>query len=113
MNTFSPCGAVIALALLLAASIQALAQKPELVMHSGHSSAVENVWLSPDGNVLISQSVEKLVFWDVKGRRILREVTNVKNFFVSPDDKTVATLDKEYLKLDLWEAATGKYLSTV
>jgi WD40 repeat protein/uncharacterized caspase-like protein len=113
MKTVAPFKAVTALALLLAAGTLARAQRPELVMHSGHSSAVENVWLSPDAGTLISQSMEKLIFWDVPGRRIMREVANVKNFFVSADNKTVATLDKEYLKLDLWEAATGKYLNTV
>lgn len=91
----------------------ALGQKPELIVHSGHSSAVENVWLSPDENILVSQSIEKLVFWDVKSQRILREVTNVKNFFISPNNKVVATLDKEYIKLDLWEVKTGRFLNTI
>lgn len=99
--------------LLLGEPAVVMAQKPELVMQTGHSSAVNNVWLSPDENTLVSQSVEKLIFWDVKTQRIRREVTNVKSFFISPNDETVATLDKDYLKLDLWKADNGTYLTSI
>lgn len=98
---------------ILAAIEFVQAQAPELVVQRGHTSAVSNVWLSPDKDTVISQSDERLIFWDLQRRKPLREVANVKDFFISPNNDIVATLDKEFLKLDLWKAKTGAYLNTL
>lgn len=73
-----------------------LAQKPELVLGSGHTESVRSLAFTPDGRILASGSADKTVkLWDVATGAELRtlggstqEVTSVA---FSPDGKVLAT----------------------
>lgn len=53
------------------------AQKPELVVQTGHSNIIDRLAFSPDGNLLISYSEDKTVkIWDVQSRMELRTLAD-------------------------------------
>jgi WD40 repeat protein len=102
------------LCLIFSVSSASWAQQPELVLQTGHSSAVKDVWLSPDEANLVSQSEDRLIFWEVRTQKILREVKNIEAFYVSPDNQTVAAETKRAGRLTtvltLWDVKTGHEL---
>src|SRR5438067_2900 len=97
----------ICLLLILLAAELSTAQKPELVVQTGHSNSVNSVAFSPDGKILASGSVYNTVkLWDVTTGAELRTLDsgNVTSVTFSPDGKTLAIGSFE---LDLWDVATG------
>jgi WD40 repeat protein len=75
------------------------------------------VRLTPDGvQVLTAGSERSVRIWDVPSGAFRRELRGhrgvVQDIDVSPDGRTVATLD-EYGVLKLWHRATGKFLMDV
>src|SRR6266849_1082838 len=82
--------------LLLVAPATDLAQKPELVVQTGHSQNVTSVSFSPDGKTLASGSYDNTVkLWDVSTGAELRTLEglsqNVTSVSFSPDGKTLAS----------------------
>jgi len=99
--------------LLAGRSLTSPGQQPQLVVQTGHSSEVKNVWLSPDEKSLVSLSDEKLIFWNLQDRTIRREVKDVEKFHVSPNNKYVAAREKNRTRLSIWELETGNSLFTI
>ncbi|MET0234125.1 MAG: helix-turn-helix domain-containing protein [Kibdelosporangium sp.] len=76
----------------------------------GHSGAVTDVALSPDGRTAATSSIDKsVILWDVQARTQVGTldvgaVTTGVTF--SPDGRTIATADHDYRLVTLWDAAT-------
>ena len=92
----------------------AFGQKPdarnlELVVQTGHSSKIKNIWLSKDGKNLVSSSEDRTIIWEVNSETSLRafEKETVKS--ISADEKVILTRDDDGV-YSLWEMKTGKKL---
>ena len=108
---------VLATLLLFVTSIGLVAQKPELVVQTGHSSSVSSVAFSPDGKLLASGSNDNTMkLWDVATGRELRTFTGhsrgVNSVAFGPDGKLLAS-GSDDKTVRLWEAATGHLLRTL
>jgi WD40 repeat protein len=95
----------------------ALAQKPELVVETGHTSEVVSVAYNPNGKMLASGSSDKTIkLWDAASRRELRTLAghtdNVTSVAFSPNGRMLASgSDDKTIKL--WDVASGKVLRTL
>src|SRR5208337_95346 len=79
-----------ALSVLLVTS-SARAQRPELVLQTGHLTNVLSVAFSPDGRTLASSGTEGFKLWVVATGRELRSLTGQRPVAFSPDGETLAS----------------------
>jgi hypothetical protein len=96
---------------LLAASYSQILSRFE-----GHTDDVWSVAFSPDGQTVLSGSVDKtLILWDVATGEVLRtfegHTDDVWSVAFSPDGQTALSASKDNT-LILWEVATGEPLRT-
>src|SRR5437868_14657454 len=90
-----PC-IIFSLALLfLFAPAVTFAQRPELVVQTGHSDKVHAVAFSPDGRLVASMGGNALKLWDVSTGHELRAFKDLRSGLspavaFSPDGKVVA-----------------------
>ena len=90
----------------------AFAQKPELVVQTGHSGEVTTVAFSPDGKILASAGGEHAIkLWDVDTGKELRSFKGhaTTSLVFSPDGKIFASGGS---KIVLWDIVTGKEIHT-
>ncbi|MBA3321854.1 MAG: caspase family protein [Pyrinomonadaceae bacterium] len=99
--------------LLLLAAITIFAQKPELIVQTGHTGPILLLALSPDGKTLAASSLE-LKLWDVTAGVELRTLSSidVSAIVFSPNGKTLASGTGEG-KVDLWDVTTGAKLHSL
>ncbi len=95
----------------------AVAQKPELVIQTGHSAPVYSVAFSPDGQMMATGSWDTTVkLWDVRTRKQLRSLTGhtlfVNAIAFSPDGKLLASGSSD-TSVKLWDVATGSELASL
>jgi WD40 repeat protein/uncharacterized caspase-like protein len=102
------------LPLMLLVQILVQAQRPELVVQTGHARNVNCVAFSPDGKLLASGSVDYTVkLWDVATGTELRAFKGhgevVESVAFGPDGKLVASSDRNGA-IKLWDVVTGTEL---
>jgi WD40 repeat protein len=93
------------------------AQKPELVVQTGHSHRVESVAFSRDGKTLASGSEDNTIkLWDVSSGTELRTLTghssSVNSVSFSPLGKTLASGSGDHT-IKLWDVSSGTELRTL
>jgi WD40 repeat protein/uncharacterized caspase-like protein len=98
------------LLLILFAAELSTAQKPELVVQTGHPDAVQAIAFSPDGKILASGSWDNSVkLWEVASGKELRTLGphygRVYAVVFSPDNKILASGSGGFM---LWDVETGK-----
>lgn len=109
--------AALFLTLLTFASAVGFAQKPELVVQTGHSSSITSVALSTDGKMIASGSWDNTIkLWEVATGRELRTLTGhanwVRSVSFSPDGRTLASGSQDNT-IKLWEVPAGRELRTL
>ncbi len=92
------------------------AQKPELVVQSGHFGGVRSIAFSPDQTLLISGAGDGTIkLWDVEKAIELRTFSGHSNSVVSvafsPDGKFIASTSGD-MTVKLWDVMTGKEIHT-
>src|SRR5205823_3383662 len=93
------------------------AQRPELVVQTGHSDGVNAVAFSPDGRTLASGSDDKKIkLWDVATGIQLRSLeghtSQVSAVTFSPDGKTLASGSAD-AQTKLWNLKSGQELASL
>lgn len=108
--------------LLLLPSAAANAQRPELIIQSGHSNSVTSIAFSPNGRLLASGSDDNSIkIWDTTTGHLLRNITEpifnastrsvgtIDNVAFSPDGRLLASSHSSFV-VKLWDVETGKEL---
>ena len=94
MRTPSTPRARVCALLLLAACAHARAQRPELVLQTGHGSQINSAAFSSDAKLLATLGADGVRLWEVGTGRMLRSFSPAQepgsNVAFSPDDKSVA-----------------------
>jgi WD40 repeat protein len=94
------------------------AQKPELVVATGHWGRVTSLAFSPDGSVLASgsQADSTIRLWELATGRELRTLTGhefgISSLAFSKDGSLLASASSDRT-IKLWEVASGRELRTV
>ena len=104
-------------AFLFLVAITGPAQRPELVIQTGHSQSVITVAFSPDGKMIASGSLDHTIkLWDISTGT---ELSSLKGDFgqilsvaFSSDGKTLASSSANYT-IKLWDIWTGTELRTL
>jgi WD40 repeat protein/uncharacterized caspase-like protein len=106
----------ICLLLILVAAELSTAQKPELIVQTGHSSSIEALAFSPDGKLVGSVGGDAaLKLWEVNTGRELRTLKSgfgMSSVTFSPDSKIVATGNND-TKIKFWDVHSGEELRTL
>lgn len=107
----------ICLLLILFAAELSSAQKPELVVQTGHSDEVRSVAFSPDGKTLASGGLDNAAkLWDVSTGAELRTLNGhsdwVNSVTFSPDSRILASGSQDST-IKLWDVTTGRKLRTL
>lgn len=99
-------------ALLLGGAMACHAQKPELVVQTGHRSSVDAVAFSPDSKILASAAHQVIKIWGVSTGDEIRTFISgqVRCLCFSPDGKKLAVADWSRHRIDLIEVINGKLL---
>jgi WD40 repeat protein len=84
----------------------------------GATGIVQNIVLSPDGQLLAASSADNTIkLWDVATRRSRASlrglVGHVSTLAISPDGKTLAAAGGKDHTIMLWETATGRALAVL
>src|SRR5688572_2741145 len=101
--------------LSIVVSVTAFAQKPELVVQTGHANLIQFVAFSHDGKTLASASLndKAIKLGVVATGRELRALTGhsegVNTVAFSPDDRILASGSSDKT-IKFWEVATGREL---
>jgi WD40 repeat protein len=104
-------------AFIFVAAIAGTAQRPELIIQTGHSSTVISVAFSPDGKMVASGSLDHTIkLWDVSTGTELGSLKGdygqILSVAFSPDGKTLASSSANYT-IKLWDVWTGTELHTL
>jgi len=97
---------------LIVLAYGSLAQKPELVVQSGHIWGTAKVAFSPDGKLLASGSFDNIIkLWDVSSGTQLRSLVGhigwVVSVTFSPDGTMLASVGGDN-SIRLWDVRSGK-----
>ncbi|QLE43858.1 serine/threonine protein kinase [Nostoc sp. C052] len=88
-----------------------------LTGHSGVSSGINTIAISPDGNTLVSGSDDKNIkLWDLNTQKVIASLSGhsqaVKSVAFSPDGQILATASDDKT-IKLWQVETLKEISTL
>jgi len=103
------------LSLFTFASVVCFAQRPELVVQTGHSVAVTSVAFSKDGTILASGGGSAVILWEVATGRELRALTGHSKDITSIalNGEGILASGSEDATVKLWDIATGRELRTL
>ncbi len=95
-----------------AISQQAVSEKPELILQTGHSQKAEGIAFSPDGRYVATGSVDHTIkIWEAATGRELRTLAGhtgaVKAVAFSPDARLLASGGNDG-RIKFWELASGR-----
>lgn len=102
---------LLVVAVLLLAAAGARAQRPALVLQTGHAGPVEEMTFSPDGRLLatVGGQDRTVRLWEVSTGRELRSFMGHADYFVtiafSPDGRLLASGNGFTVRV--WDIATG------
>jgi len=108
---------LIALMILLLPQTVIADEKPEVVVQSGHASAITSLAISPDGRFIVSGAGDSLVkLWDMNSAREMRSFKGhgglVRAVSFSPDNKLAASAAWDRTA-KVWNIATGETVINV
>ena len=108
------CIAALIVSLCLLASMAALAQRPELIVQTGHYDSVLSVAFSPDGKTIATAGHDDTIkLWDVAARRELRTIWDTAEAIAFSPDGTLLAGGSRLKYIKLWDVTSGEELRTL